>query len=388
MSSTRSPFLSLPREIRDMIYGYLLASETCDTVEGAHPEATVVIGNINPFPGFNTMPLIDQAHEELHGLGQNPMEEQVRDFMEQHRLFQICAKPVQPFTWDGPNSMDLHRDRYYDEDERGCSKMIPTCRTRYHIDWTIVTSYPYPRGHLDLCQTITGGVETSYERQGGVIHPSVLYVNQQIHDEAEQILYSKNTFRFKKDSTEAIAPFLKDRSAAARAVIKSLRVRLCTMEKPDSFASQEWDKCCIYIAEELHLRILRLDLDNEDEVNDSTDYREYQFRWDGPTSGWVRSLIRLQTLPSLDICTQWSGNDGYQSEVNWNLLDHLESNMPQTSIREVPSRTPPAGTYGKAISCADSLFKDWHVDRRKADPTYRAEITEYYKRFYTPYYRT
>ncbi|KAI9751068.1 MAG: hypothetical protein M1835_001273 [Candelina submexicana] len=312
MSSTHSPFLSLPREIRDMIYGYLLASETYDTMGGADPEATIVIGNIHPFPGLHTTPLTDLAHQELQWLGQNPMEEE---------------RPISPRA----------------------SK---------------------------LCQTITGRVETSYERQGGVLHPSVLYVNQQIYDEAEQILYSKNTFRFKKDSTEALAPFLKDRSAAARAAIKSLRVRLWTSEEPDSFAYRGWDKFCTYIAEELHLRILRLDLDTEDKVNDSTDPREFQFRWHGPTSGWVRSLIKIQTLPSLDICTQWGGVEGYQSEVNWNLLDHLESN------REVPSRTPAAAPYGRRIYCGDSLFKDWHVDRKKADPTYRAEITEYYKQFH------
>ena len=89
------------------------------------------------------------------------------------------------------------------------------------------------------------------------LHPSILGVNHQIHDEAAQVLYSSYIFDFATD-VESVAPFLQDLTPLARASIKQISILKRALPYTTNFDQCEWASACKFIAE--NIQLARLDL--------------------------------------------------------------------------------------------------------------------------------
>ncbi len=187
MSSPHPPFLSVPREIRDQIYGYLLVSDIYATLGGSGPEATLEITSVCTDLDYETTTYLKIA--TISELDYVPREASRVNWIEEFGLKEADAKLEEPWT---DASFDLTKFRQ-EIDWIWESPEIPVNRARYYVD-EVLWRDPWQRGRP--YHEVVIPLKTSYEKLKGALHPGILRINRQIRDEAEQVIYSKSTFRF------------------------------------------------------------------------------------------------------------------------------------------------------------------------------------------------
>ncbi|KAI9724411.1 MAG: hypothetical protein M1812_000479 [Candelaria pacifica] len=142
--------------------------------------------------------------------------------------------------------------------------------------------YPYP--------------ETTYTlRSQERMHLAILRVNRQASREALGYFYAQ---RFSFASTAMVVPFLKDRSAGARAFIKTLAVREIIKGNIDSLLwskpqrsqfSQDWEQMCAYLVNNLNLEVFKLELGSHcKELTDTS-------------ADWIQQLAAIKGLKELQV---------------------------------------------------------------------------------------
>lgn len=100
--------------------------------------------------------------------------------------------------------------------------------------------------------------ESTYHlKENPELHPSILEVNHQIHDEAAHVLYSSYIFGFATD-VESVVPFLQDLTPLARASIEHISILKRALTCTKDFDRCEWASACTFIAE--NTQLARLDL--------------------------------------------------------------------------------------------------------------------------------
>ena len=136
---------------------------------------------------------------------------------------------------------------------------------------------------------------------------AVMATCRRVHEETAWVLYGRHSFDFGPD-TEAVVPFLRDRTAVSRGLLRGISVRkqgpAPTLERDKS----EWAHLCRYLAAEGGVRALRLVVEGGRPAG----------AWDGPQAfsardlrallgarhesmDWVAELARVEGLQQLEV---------------------------------------------------------------------------------------
>ena len=100
-------------------------------------------------------------------------------------------------------------------------------------------------------------IESTYHlKENSGLHPSILGVIHQIHDEAVHVLYSSYIFDFATD-VENVVPFLQDLTPLALASTKKISILKRALPYTKDFDRCEWASAWTFIAE--NLQLVRLD---------------------------------------------------------------------------------------------------------------------------------
>ena len=104
-------------------------------------------------------------------------------------------------------------------------------------------------------------MESTYHlKENPSMHPSILGVNHQIHNEAAHVFYGFYTFDFASD-IESIVPFLQDLTPVARSSIKRISILKRALPYTKEFDRCEWASACAYIAANMQLSQLNLGIE-------------------------------------------------------------------------------------------------------------------------------
>ncbi len=236
--------------------------------------------------------------------------------------------------------------------------LLPKYRTRFRQAWVFGSS-TYTEGGVwnypVKIHRLLGGYETTYGLLNSRIWPCMLFVNKQLHDEGQRILYGANNFYFDGASNASVIPFMQDRSCRARSMIQYLSLG-CHME----FDLQEnWISACRYVGQNLNIRSLRLRLNTQDNKysSDRWTFLYERLPWEWPDNPWINSLLLITGLKQLELVMQWGTELGYDCTVAGGLVRHLEEHMPTTKIKNIPSRSQCGATETGAIAYPpDSFF--------------------------------
>lgn len=140
------------------------------------------------------------------------------------------------------------------------------------------------------------------------IHPAILGVSRQLHEEAARLLYTSYAFDF-DTHVEACAPFLGDLSAHARGFVRRISVVKKALPYDKDFDRCEWSSMCKYLAEHVSLAALSLgvvagkpavgwDLFEQIPPDEFhllvTKHRRDEMQW-------VRDLLEIKGLQRLDV---------------------------------------------------------------------------------------
>ncbi|KAI9719278.1 MAG: hypothetical protein M1812_003608 [Candelaria pacifica] len=346
-STSGCPLLNLPREIRDMIQRYLLMSVPGEPTGDIVPRSLIVVRPVECFAAF----LGDHRKDRQIGhrrdierrfqeLPQLLTEAEIRAFMARHNIPQIYTKRVWERDGDKPRAW-----------------LIPECRIRFRQRWhygSYLSATDFRASSFQI-HWIPEGCETSYEVKNPAIWPSTLFVNVQLHDEGQQILYGNNCFSFDNDTINTFIPFMQDRSAKARAIIRYLSFSLHL----GHVGEDDWDRVCRYITKNLNIRSLRLCL-NTDDTKSSCDwgiwpiFRGLVSTW--PRDPYIKSSLQITRLKQLELVTQWGGELRYDRTVADVLVKYLEDNFPGVKIKSFPSRSHCYATLDRTIPYPPERF--------------------------------
>ena len=135
------------------------------------------------------------------------------------------------------------------------------------------------------------------------IHPSVLGVNYQIHNEAANVLYSSYVFDFATD-VECVVPFFQDLTPIARSSIRHIGILKRALPYTKDFDRCEWTSACTFIAENLQLSQLDLGVEGgkplqQWEAQETYTASEFSFITDYEGMEWIRPLCAINRLDTL-----------------------------------------------------------------------------------------
>jgi hypothetical protein len=154
-------------------------------------------------------------------------------------------------------------------------------------------------------------LKTTYTCVSGMnIHPAVLGVNHQVHDEAAKILYGAYTFDF-DTNVEACVPFLRDLTPSSRRGIKRVSLVKRAPTYDQSFDRLEWSNMCTYVAQnmalsQLSLGIVALKPYVGSEFVQPMDKEALKATCGLDVMEWIKSLTSIKGLQQLNVraCTE------------------------------------------------------------------------------------
>lgn len=135
------------------------------------------------------------------------------------------------------------------------------------------------------------------------IHPSILGLNYQIHDEAANVLYSSYTFDFATD-VECAVPFLQDLTPVARSSVRRIGILKRALPYTKDFDHCEWASACTFIADNLQLSQLDLGVEGgkplqQWEAQESYTAAEFSSIKEYEGMEWIKSLSAIKGLDIL-----------------------------------------------------------------------------------------
>ncbi|KAL8802326.1 MAG: hypothetical protein Q9182_003904 [Xanthomendoza sp. 2 TL-2023] len=210
------------------------------------------------------------------------------------------------------NIMNMKRGKYYAKKAQGRAKLRSPYLALdepshmdidwFHRDWLSWDSPPF------IIPATTYTLADSAQLPG----IGLLAVNTQVRSETLPIFYSENHFVF--DKTATIVPFMKDRTIAARRLIRRIDFTLY-INQSDGFHYErqaEYAKTFQYISRSLDLKQLELSV-----INATTSLKQPFKTSAGPKKQWLHTLSEIQGLDALKLHLHLPRYEEFLNTLSW-----------------------------------------------------------------------